>query len=61
MYIYSFSPLRVQMIAPKFVDLANNNKGKLVFLKVNVDECEVRGSHDAEGGCHLGRIKVHLL
>jgi hypothetical protein len=31
------------MIAPKFVDLATANAGKIVFLKVNVDDCEVRG------------------
>mmetsp|Transcript_13959 Transcript_13959/g.37717 ORF Transcript_13959/g.37717 Transcript_13959/m.37717 type:complete len:111 (+) Transcript_13959:159-491(+) len=29
-----------KMIAPKFVDLANSHQGKVVFLKVNVDECE---------------------
>lgn len=29
------------MIAPKFVDLASANQDKLVFLKVNVDDCEV--------------------
>lgn len=33
--------MKPQMIAPKFADLASQNQGKLVFLKVNVDECEV--------------------
>lgn len=38
------------MIAPKFVDLASANQDKIVFLKVNVDECEVRRVWRERGG-----------
>lgn len=37
--------LTLQMIAPFFAELATSFKGKMVFLKVDVDANEVRRSH----------------